>query len=182
MGMDVYSHTGCLVDAAKMTSIIKKKDVKKVSAAIAKFFTKTKADTYWSASEIPFDKFFADLKEFASSDSITLEGLKEKLDQCCLVNGEPSKYGGEDCYVHHADALTALWDVIIGVARPELPDLMEVTVFDSGRMNGWDVPHGTAQFVFNDSDCFELKMTETGKALKKAFGICDKSEWTIVSV
>lgn len=182
MGMDIYSESGIIAGIDEMLGMLRKSDVKKALAALKKWFEEVDSKNFWTMSEKPFDEFFANLKALTESKTTSLEDLKSELESCCVVNGEPTKYGSDDCFVHHQEALCQIWNEIINATRPELPELAQVTVFDSGRVNGWDVPHGVACFIFNSGDCFEKRLTETGKALKKAIGHCSETEWTIMSV
>ena len=91
-----------------------------------------------------------------------------------VVDGEEEVYG--------ADNLLEFWQSILSVLRPNLPVLQEVRAFTSNRLEGFGVPTGEACFIFATSDCFERILTEEGKALEKAIGHCDESEWTVVSV
>lgn len=182
MGMDIYSERGVIAQIDDMTGMLRKADVKKALQAIKKWFETVDKESLWTMSQDkPLDEFFAELKNLTEASSPALEDLIAALDACCVVNGEPSKYGSDDCYVSHAQALEGIWNSIIEATRPGLPTLKEVKVFDSGRVNGWDVPHGVACFIFESDDCFERKLTETGKLLKKAIGHCDPAEWTIMS-
>lgn len=179
MGMDIYSEHGVIAQIDDMVGMLRKSDVKKAVAAIKEWFDAADRDSLQTPSGIPFDEFFADLKGLG--DSATLNDLVSALRSCCVVNGEPSKYGSEDCYIHHQEALESIWVAIIEATRPGLPNLREIKVFDSGRVNGWSVPHGVACFIFDPNECFERKLTETGKLLKKAIGHCDSAEWTVMS-
>lgn len=182
MGMDIYSESGVIASIDEMIGMLRKSDVKKIVVALNKWFAKVEKNDLWTVSDKPFDVFFVNLKKLIQSKNPSLEAIKTELESCCVVNGKPSKYGSDDCYVHHDDALCKIWNEIIKVTRPELPELLRVTAFDSGRINGWDAPVGIACFIFNPNDCFEKRLTETGKALKKAIGHCSETEWTIMSV
>lgn len=182
MGMDIYSETGVLADIDDMVGMLRKKDVKPALEALADYFDNAKPEEMWTQSKESFTDFFEPLRNLQQMPKPTVEDVAEALRTCCQVNGEPSKYGSDDCFVHWAEAVQQIWSAIIEATRPELPDLTEVRVFDSGRVNGWDVPHGIACFVFSANECFEQKLTEEGKKLKRAIGHCNSSEWTIMSV
>lgn len=181
MGMDVYSEHGVIAQIDDMTRMLRKSDVKKALAGIKEWFETVDKESLWNMGDKPFDEVFADLKKLTEDDAPALNDLISALDNCCVVNGEPSKYGSDDCYVHHPQALEQIWNRIIETTRPGLPSIREVKVFDSVRTNGGNVPHGVACFIFDSDDCHERRLTETGKLLKKAIGHCDPAEWTIVS-
>jgi len=182
MGMDIYSEQGVIVSIDEMLGMLRKKDLKPVLQACLNFFHDYSKHDFWTQSSTSFEDFFEPIRSLQEVAKPTLEQVQEALNKVCVVNGEPSKYGSDDCFVHHADALCHLWQNIVAATRPELPDLNEIRVFASGRVNGWDVPHGVACFIFSDTECYEKVLTDQGKALKKAVGHCDSSEWTIMSV
>lgn len=164
MGMDIWSESGVIATTLDMVDMIRKKDLKKVINIMRDF-----------SDDENFNMTFT-----VSKDS-TVEEVKECLNECVRIKGEPSKYGG-DCYLENSYELHELWNKIIEDTRPELPSLMDVTIFDSGRMSGWDVPHGEACYIFDQSECFETKLSDMGKSLKRAIGHCEESQWTIMSV
>ena len=182
MGMDIYSEQGVIADIDDMIGMLRKKDIKEVISVLTEFFDEVDPSKLWTQSDKSFEEFFEPLKALLQEAKPTLEQVTAALRSCCKVNGEPSKYGSDDCYVHWDDALLDIWGRVLGATRPELPDLNEIRVFDSGRVNGWDVPHGIACFIFSDNECYEKVLTETGKALKKAIGHCNSCEWTVMSV
>lgn len=182
MGMDIYSESGVIAQIDQMTGMLRKSDVKKALAALKIWFESVDKNDQWPSGDKPFDEFFAELKKLTEEKSVTLECLVNALENCCVVNGEPSKYGSDDCFVCYSSSLEEIWNSIIEATRPNLPNLKEVRVFDSGRVNGWDVPHGVACFIFEANDCYERILTETGRDLKKAIGHCDVTDWTIMSV
>ena len=164
MGMDIYAESGVIATISDMVRIIRKKDLRKVINAIEDLTQDENFDT-----------------EVSVSKNSTLEEVREALIDCENIKGEPSKYGG-DCHIENGYELLELWNRIIEVARPELPSLMDVRIFDSGRVNGWDVPHGESCYIFDQDECFETKLSDTGKSLKRAIGHCVQTEWTVMSV
>jgi hypothetical protein len=171
MGMDAYSESGIIASTADMLNMIRKKDVKTIKkiAALCR-----EDDTYEN---------WEDGRALLASVETAkdLDALKSALERMVIVHGEPSKYGSDDCYIDHADEVLFLWQQIAEETRPELPALNELRVFDSGRLNGWDVPHGEACFIWDDAACFKRVQTDKAVALKKAIGHCEPTEWTIVS-
>lgn len=165
MGTDVYSEQGIIASTDDMISLIRKKDLKNVISVC-------KDDTLEIDELKPLKKISA---------TTTLEELKSILSDCVVVHGEPQKYGSDDCYLENEYQLHVLWGEIIGKTRPELPTLTQISLFDSPRYNGWDVPLGEACFIFDSSDCFIKSLSDEGRALKKAIGHCNTTEWTIVS-
>ena len=87
----------------------------------------------------------------------------------------------EDDDVPAAEELLNIWDDILERCYPQVPQLEEVRAFSNSRLEGFGVPIGEACFIFSSLDIFEKKLTKKGKALKKAIGHCDESEWTTVS-
>lgn len=171
MGMDVYAEAGVIASTEDLCGLIRRKDlkaIKKLAALLAE------------------DDVFADwergrnqLQTIAAAD--TVDAVTEQLAAMVVVHGEPSKYGSDECYLEGEYELLFLWQQILSTTRPNLPPLDSVQMFDSGRLNGWDVPHGVACFIFSPNDCFVSQLTEQGAALKKAIGHCEKTEWTRMS-
>ena len=169
MGMDIWSETGVIASTADMTGMLRKKDVKTLRETIQRFLK----NEDWKKGH--------DLLGRVGNET-SLEDICDALDSLVVVHGEPTKYGSDDCYVEDADEIASLWCAMLKKVFPELPSLKELTVFDSGRVNGWDVPHGEACFIFDASECFTETLSVKGRALKKAIGQCVKSEWTKMSV
>jgi len=165
MGTDVYAGSGVIATIEDMIKLIRKKDLKKII-------------------DICGDKSLEidELEPLKTIDkNSTIEEVRQILLKCVRVHGEPSKYGSDDCYLENEFELQVLWDEIIDKTRPELPSLDQVTLFDSPRYNGWDVPLGEACFIFNSDSCFVKNLSDEGKSLKRAIGHCTETEWTVVS-
>lgn len=171
MGMDVDSQSGVIASTSDMLGLIRKKDLAELKV-IAALCREDEIFAEWPEGQDMLTR----IEQATDIDTATAE----LADMVC-VHGEPTKYGSDDCYIDHADQVLFLWQEIIEKTRPTLPQLDELRVFDSGRLNGWDVPHGEACFIFAASDCFSLVRTKAGEALKKAIGHCERTEWTIVS-
>tara|TARA_B100000929_G_C15495007_1_gene415708 strand:- start:84 stop:587 length:504 start_codon:yes stop_codon:yes gene_type:complete len=166
MGTDVYSESGIIAGIDEMVGLIRKKDLK----------------TVIDICENKSLESLADLEPLKTiNKKSTIEEVREALFECVKVHGEPAKYGSDECYLENEYAVAVLWGEILSETRPTLPSLNEVRIFDSPRYNGWDVPLGEACFIFNSSDCFIRTLSEEGKALKRAIGHCETTEWTIVS-
>ena len=166
MGTDVYSESGIIAGIDEMVGLIRKKDLK----------------TVIDICENKSLESLADLEPLKTiNKKSTIEEVREALLECVKVHGEPAKYGSDECYLENEYAVAVLWGEILSETRPTLPSLNEVRIFDSPRYNGWDVPLGEACFIFNSSDCFIRTLSEEGKALKRAIGHCETTEWTIVS-
>jgi len=171
VGTDVYTETGVIANTAELVNLVRKKDIRKI-----------KELAYLCAEDPVFESWDAGKKSLLKiADATELEEMRERLEDMIVVHGQPSKYGSDDCYLEGAEELLFFWQQILEATRPTLPPLVEARVFDSGRMNGWDVEHGVACFIFRDADCFVQLLTKTGRALERALGHCNKKEWTIVS-
>lgn len=171
MGMDVYSEKGVIASIDDLVGMLRKKDIPVVADILRSHAEDYRDENIWP-----------EITSLSLATKPTLEQIQEALKSLVVVHGSPSKYGSDDCYLEHDEDLLRLWADIITLTRPELPHLNEARVFDSGRLNGWDVPHGEACFIFSSDECFETRMTEKGKMLKKAIGHCTETEWTIMSV
>ena len=170
MGMDIYADSGVIASLGDVIGMIRKKDLKGVKQAI---YNTLDSHKDWKKGK----EVLKPIEHKTSFDDVI-----SALAKLGGVHGEPSKYGNDDCYVEDSYEVTALWNEIIEQTRPVLPELKVITVFDSGRVNGWDVPLGEVCFIFDASECFEEKMTSQGTQLRKAIGHCTKTEWTEMSV
>ena len=166
MGTDVYSESGIIAGIDEMVGLIRKKDLK----------------TVIDICENKSLESLADLEPLKTiNKKSTIEEVRDVLFECVKVHGEPTKYGSDECYLENEYAVAVLWGEILSETRPTLPSLNEVRIFDSPRYNGWDVPLGEACFIFDSSDCFVTTLSDRGKALRRAIGHCETTEWTIVS-
>ena len=166
MGTDVYSESGIIAGIDEMVGLIRKKDLK----------------TVIDICENKSLESLADLEPLKTiNKKSTIEEVRDVLFECVKVHGEPAKYGSDECYLENEYAVVVLWGEILSETRPTLPPLNEVRIFDSARYNGWDVPLGEACFIFDSSDCFIRTLSDRGKALRRAIGHCETTEWTIVS-
>jgi len=175
MGTDVYSESGIITGIDEMIGLIRKKDLKTVIDI---------CESGLSAAAAGNESFscLADLEPLKTiNKKSTIEEVRDVLFECVKVHGEPTKYGSDECYLENEYAVAVLWGEILSETRPTLPSLNEVRIFDSPRYNGWDVPLGEACFIFDSSDCFITTLSDRGKALRRAIGHCETTEWTIVS-
>ena len=110
-----------------------------------------------------------------------LNTIRGVIDSCVGVRGEVSKYG--DCWVENSEYAQDLFTKILDACphANDLPYIMEVTAWGSGRNNGWEVPKGVACVVFDSESCYERTLSDQGKAVKKLLGHCDETEWTEMS-
>jgi len=121
-------------------------------------------------------------KQFVESirkDDESLEPTWQETIQA-LKKAATVEDGGDGCFLPAEEPLLGIWNDILEF-YPDLPQLQEVRAFSKGRLEGYDVPIGEACFIFGPYVCFEKSLTKKGKALKKAIGHCDESEWTTVS-
>lgn len=186
MGMDVYSEHGVLATAEEMLQLVKKSNLKQVKLAIDSFWRglldmsksrRKNGDAERAKEALIYFRTLSDITE-----KYTASDVKASLESVIKLHGKPAKYGSDDCYVEQAEMLHNLWCCILETCYPQLPELLEVRVFDSARLNGWDVPLGVVTFIFDANACFEQRMTEEGKALKKAIGHCEEVDWTVMNV
>ena len=181
MGADIYSYTGILATPEQVLKVITGKNKREVIEICQDTYDSIKQQaeeqkTEWYTKKL---EFFSSLN--AIPLNISLAKLKELLLSLVVVEGAPAKYD-LDTHVKYDEDLADLWRPIFRLSATELPELQEINAWGSGRYNGWDVPHGEARFVFCESDCYEKRITPTGKRLQKLIGHCDVTEWTEYSV
>ena len=170
--MDIYSGRGIVFTVDEfLNKIINGKNKKAIVEVIVEAITQNAFDYLTGVAPESFD-VLCNLKP-----NMKLAEIKEIIASVGEVDGE-----GSDCYVVDSDAIEALFDKILEVSGHDLPPISEVTAWGSGRYNGWDTPKGVACVVFDSDSCFERKLSDQGKAVKKLFGSCDETEWTEMSV
>jgi len=183
MGTDIYSSRGIILTTDEFLKIVNGKNKADVVARCHSYHEQLVKESV----QTPNDTWRADLAESFKplcglKSSMKLSEIREIIASVVTVKGEPSKYGS--CYVNDSQEVQDLFDRIIDACldgQLELPHIQEVTAWGSGRMDGWAVPKGVACVVFDSESCFERKLSDQGKAVKKLFGHCDETEWTTVS-
>ena len=169
MGADVWHECGIIASIDDMIQLIRPQDLKTLISI---------------CDSESLERL--ELSEFDHLNTITknstIEEVRNALRECVTVHGKPSKYGNDDCYIDDAEGLTFLWAEIISQTRPELPSLIDVTIFDSGRYSGGEVPLGEPCFIFDCTECFIQTLSDRGNALRDALGSCERSDWTIYSI
>jgi hypothetical protein len=182
MGIDIYSGRGIVFTVDEFLKVINGKNKADVVATCIAYSQKLQkeaeqASDHWRTELSESFKTLCSLKK-----TMKLSEIREVISSIVTVEGEPSKYG--NCYVNHSDYVEDLFIYILDDCSEgsNLPLISEVTAWGSGRNNGWDVPKGVACVVFDSDSCFERKLSDQGKAVKKMFGHCDETEWTEMSV
>ena len=182
MGLDVYSGRGVIFTSDEFLCVINGKSKANVVAACLTFHQNLVVDANqnledeWKQEIASTFKPLGDLKR-----SMKLDEIREIIESTVEVGGEVSKYG--ECWVKNASLVEDLFVNILDACPHAngLPCIQEVTAWGSGRNNGWDVPKGVACVVFDSDSCYERKLSDQGKAVKKLFGNCDELEWTEMS-
>lgn len=183
MGMDIYSGRGIVVEVDDFLKIVNGKNKSSIVAVCLTFHQ----DLVVDARQNPDDEWKTNL----SNSFKALGGLKSKMKlgeireiiaSVVKTKGEVAKYG--ECWVENSDYVQDLFTRILDACPDvdDLPYIQEVTAWGSGRNNGWEVPKGVACVVFDSDSCYERTLSEQGQAVKKAFGHCDETEWTEMSV
>ena len=183
MGTDIYSSRGIVVTIDDFLKVINGKNKLNVVAVchsyheqLVKESVQTPNDT-WRANLAESFKPLSSLKK-----TMKLSEIREIIASVIEVGGEVAKYG--ECWVQNSEYVEDLFTRILDAREwsgDDLPYIQEVTAWGSGRNNGWDVPKGVACVVFDSDSCFERTLSDQGKAVKKAFGHCDETEWTTIS-
>lgn len=171
MGTDIYSECGIILSKSEIIKIVNGKNKETIIDICQDFYDEIKNDN----DEIK--DHFEKLNKISSK--IKIKDLQEILDSLIIVDGQPSKYDTET-NVRYSYCILELFSEIIKTI-PELPSLKDVTAFGSSRLNGYTVPLGIACFIFQSDDCYEKVLTKKGKFMKKIFGHCNETEWTIIS-
>jgi len=183
MGTDIYSSRGVIVEVDDFLKVINGKNKLNVVEDCLKFHqtlvvdARQNPDDDWRQNLVRSFKALGGLKK-----SMKLDEIREIIASTVEVGGEVAKYG--DCWVENSEYVEALFSCILNArewSADNLPYIQQVTAWGSGRNNGWDVPKGVACVVFDSDSCFERTLSDQGKAVKKAFGHCDETEWTSVS-
>jgi len=177
MGMDVYAEHGVIGTPDQFVQLVSGKNKKVMLECLADFLEKV-VETF--PKDSPVQQSVAAMMNGAAP--VTVAAVRQAILDVVVVEGEPSKYGG-NCHLKEDEKLNDLFSEIMFVSgkADEFPRFVEVTVFSSGRFNGWDVPHGVPCVIFDDRECFKQTLSTKGKALKKIFGHTKVTEWTRVS-
>jgi hypothetical protein len=180
MGMDIYSGRGVVFTVDEFLKVINGKNKADVVATCIAYSQKLQkeaeqASDHWRTELSESFKALRKLKK-----TMNLDEIRVIIASIVEVDGEVAKYG--ECYVTKSEYVEGLFDKILDVSGHDLPYIQEVTAWGSGRNNGWEVPKGVACVVFDSDSCFERKLSDQGKAVKKIFGHCDETEWTEMSV
>jgi hypothetical protein len=183
MGMDIYSGRGVIFTVDEFLKVINGKN----KADVVSVCHTCHQEIVKEAEQYPDDEWRKELSDSFKAlrklkKTMNLDEVRVIIASVVKTEGEVSKYG--QCYVTNPEYIEDLFNRILD-ACPEaddLPNLQEVTAWGSGRNNGWEVPKGVACVVFGSDDCYERKLSDQGKAVKKLLGHCDETEWTEMSV
>lgn len=182
MGMDIYSGRGVIFTVDEFLKVINGKSKSEVVAVCLTFHQ----DLVVDARQHPDDDWRQNLAESFKplselKKSMPLNTIRGVIDSCVGVRGEVSKYG--ECWVENSEYAQDLFTKILDACphANDLPYIMEVTAWGSGRNNGWEVPKGVACVVFDSESCYERTLSDQGKAVKKLLGHCNETEWTEMS-
>ena len=182
MGMDIYSGRGVIFTVDEFLKVINGKSKSDVVAVCLTFHQ----DLVVDARQHPDDDWRQNLAESFKplselKKSMPLNTIRGVIDSCVGVRGEVAKYG--ECWVENSEYAQDLFTKILDACphANDLPYIMEVTAWGSGRNNGWEVPKGVACVVFDPESCYERTLSDQGKAVKKLLGHCDETEWTEMS-
>lgn len=190
MGTDIYSSSGVLFTIEQVCRVFGKNNVataaKKSLLEDEDFVSKiSNLDLTIKNLEKPED---SEREEAFGNALETLKNCKKGSDFALWLDaffrhqmaGEVAKYGS--AYFQDEAILYECWNIICASADFDFPN-MTLKVFGSGRNNGWDVPFGIPCFIFEEDDCFEKSLSDTGKVIAKIFGQkkLDVVEYTEVS-
>ena len=182
MGTDIYSSRGVIFTVEEFLKVINSKSKSDVVEVCLGFHP----DLVALARQYPDDDWRQNLAASfrplsGLKKSMKLSEIREIVASVVTVGGEVAKYG--DCWVENSEYVRDLFTKILDACphANDLPYIMEVTAWGSGRNNGWEVPKGVACVVFDSESCYERTLSDQGKAVKKMFGHCDETEWTTIS-
>jgi hypothetical protein len=173
MGTDIYSSRGVIVEVDDFLKVINGKSKSDVVEVCLGFHqdlvvdVRQNPDDEWRIEKSIFFRALGGLKK-----SMKLSEIREIVASVVTVGGEVAKYG--DCWVEHSEDVQDLFTKILDACphANDLPYIMEVTAWGSGRNNGWDVPFGVACVVFDSESCYERTLSDQGRAVEKTFGHC----------
>ena len=183
MGMDIYSGRGIIFTTDEFLRVINGKSKANVVAVCLSFHQDLVVDARQNPDDEWKQNLAASFKPLGSlKKSMKLDEIREIIASTVEVGGEVAKYG--DCWVENSEYVQDLFTHILDACphANDLPYIMEVTAWGSGRNNGWEVPKGVACVVFDSESCYERTLSDQGKAVKKLLGHCDETEWTEMSV
>jgi L-cysteine desulfidase len=175
MGMDIYTGQGVFADIEEILKIINSKNKEKIIETCHSFH-ECQVDLLKDANDCSeLIKFFKPLSEIKPKASIKV--IKETIKK--VVQVSEGEYG--DSWVKYEETVLDLINQLIAVADIDLPQLIELKVFTSQRINGCDVPIGEPVFIFNDQQCFKKQYTKKGTNMKKLVGFVEEKIYTELS-
>jgi len=182
MGMDVYNGSGVIATTEQMIDLLKNPDEEEQAEVVFTLLQEVAAtdfegdeDTFKPLNDLA-DKM-AEEEEKPDFKVPAFSEFEKALKACIVISDSYEEKELEGSFM-----LSQLWNCFLETARPDLPALEEARIFDKGgRLEGFDVPKGVPCFIFGSDDCFEKKLSKKGKALEKAIGHCEETEWTSVS-
>ena len=182
MGLDVYSGRGVIFTVDEFLCVINGKSKANVVSVCQHYYDQLvkdadyNSDDEWKTTLAEKFKVLGSLKK-----TMKLDEIRQIIASTVDLQGEVSKYG--ECWVENSEYVQDLFTQILDACphADNLPYIMDVTAWGSGRNNGWEVPKGVACVVFDSDSCYERSLSEQGQAVKKVFGHCDETEWTEMS-
>ena len=177
MGRDIWEESGVIVEIGRMVRAIKEEHLNQLKVAVDKFLATYSRAAQGNANDedqsilggTPDPQgaaetldYFSKLKDIEKTTDLT--AIHEILDS--VIEAE-------------ADDLRILWDLIIEHCFPKVPYIYEIRCFDHGSCFGDDLPMGKVCIIFDSDDCFTVKMSVAGKALKHVVGSIEEQSWVV---
>ena len=176
MGTDYSTNSAIVLTSDELIGIINSKNTKSIIAALQEFYNS-------QVEENPDDEPNEAIKALNGiKPNISIDQLGETINRLSGVQGEAGRYEGNCSLAHIRDyELQQLWDEIITRSGSDLPPLQEIRVFDSYRKHE-ECPIGVASFLFDEEDCYEKQLNDSGKTLEElSSGCLNEITWTDVS-
>ena len=197
MGFDVCDESGVVVESSRMLRAIKEEHLNQLKVAVGEFLAVYSRATQGNANDEdqsilggtpdPQDAaealdYFRKLKDIEkTTDLSTIHKILDSVIEAeADIETEDDDGDSTSTYVRYGEELGALWNLINDHCFPKVPYISEVRYFNPERVAGGDVPMGEVCFIFVSDDCFTVKMSVAGKALKDVVGSIEETSWSIM--
>lgn len=164
MGTDIYSETGVIQTLDSMLQSIPRRGIPLHLWAVNRYIRLRVATDHQADFNC-----LTTLERSTQRQFITALAQVSRYDPDSELEYDPSGY------------ILAIWKVLLKSMYPELPKLREIQVFTSPRECGWDVPLNTPCFIFDSKTLFRTTLSNKGKKMRRIFGQCQETTWTIMS-
>ena len=169
MGTDISSYKGFVLSLSDLISLIEPAHLEGIRHGVAGLFYKRLDGKEIEAS---LAQVISSLKTAISSDDIS-ESIHS-----IFAEEDFDDYGAE---IDRHDQRFVLVSIFCEILLPITPK--EIRIFARPRVEGFEVPTGEVVLVFDYQNCFEIRMTDTGKSVARALGVAkiSPSHWTIMT-